>query len=310
MNENIFFYKINYTVHEESLCKLEMKYLFNKTPEDKYLFSDYYVNPSRSPFVKQCISVIYTGDTLNDLVEQILANNISFEKFKVHFISLEDDNILFDERRKIEYVIGFNVTGEADVHNPLVHLGVAKVKNTWIFGMYEENDGLWQTHNKRPYHYSNALNTKVARALVNIAAKNNNDLRLIDPCCGIGTVVIEALSMGLDIRGWEINPLIAQNAKRNLEFLGHEDRITLGDMHDIEEKFDVAIVDLPYGLFNPITLDEQVAIMRTSRKLADRMIIITFEDMEQHLIQAGFTVIDTCIIPKKGDFKRYVAVCQ
>jgi tRNA (guanine10-N2)-dimethyltransferase len=310
MKESLFFYKINYTLHEESLCKLEMKSIFKNTPEDKYLFSDYYVDPSRSAFIKQCISIIYTGISLESIVKQILSDNLSSERFKVHFISLEDDNILFEERRKTEYIIGFNINGGADIHNPQIHFGIAKVKDTWIFGKYEENDGTWLIHNKRPYHYSNALSTRVARALVNIAAGSISNCRIVDPCCGIGTVVIEALSMGIDIKGYEINPLIAENAKRNLEFLGYEDRIAHGDMHDIDEFFDVAIVDLPYGLFNPVTLEEQVNIMKTARRIADRMVIITFEDMDQHLAQCGFHVVDKCIVPKKGDFKRYVAVCK
>ena len=48
-----YFYCINYPVFEEDLCKMEMKCLFNKIPSEKYLFSDYYVNPSRSPFIKE-----------------------------------------------------------------------------------------------------------------------------------------------------------------------------------------------------------------------------------------------------------------
>lgn len=306
----LFFYKINYTVHEESICKLEMKYIFNKLPEDKYLFSDYYVDPSRSPFIKQCISVIYSGNTLDDIVKQILSYNLSGERFKVHFISLEDDNIPFEERRKTEYIIGFNINGSADVRNPLIHFGVAKVKGMWIFGKYEESNGIWRAHNQRPYHYSNALSTKIARSLVNIAINNDLNCKMVDPCCGIGTVVVEALSMDIDIKGYEINPLIAENAKRNLEFLGYEDKIVEGNMHNIDEIFDVAIVDLPYGLFNPITLEEQLNIMITTRRIASRMVIITFEDMDQYLIEAGFRIMDKCIVPKKGDFKRYVIVCQ
>lgn len=312
MKEKLFFYKINYIPQEESLCRLEMKYLFGKIPEDKYFLSSFYINPSRSPFIKQCISVLYSGDTLDALVEQILSDNLSYDRFKVHFINLEDNDVPFEERRRIEYVIGYNVNGAADIHNPQVHLGVAKVKDTWIFGKYEENDGLWQTHNNRPYHYSNALSTKVARALVNLAVNNDTKCRIIDPCCGIGTVVIEGLSMGLDIIGFEINPLIAQNAQKNLKFLGYADRITNGDMHNIAiaEKFDAAIVDLPYGLFNPITLEEQIAIMRTTRRIADRMVIITFEDMDKYIMEAGFSITDRCVVPKKGDFKRYVTLCE
>jgi tRNA G10 N-methylase Trm11 len=163
-------------------------------------------------------------------------------------------------------------------------------------------------HNIKPFNYSNALNVRVARALVNMAVANDIAPKLIDPCCGIGTVVIEALSMGFDIKGCEINPYIAENAKRNLEFFGFQDVITNASMHDLKDKFDSAIVDLPYGVFNPTTLKEQVDIINTTRRLAGKAVFITFEDMDEHFKSAGFEVIDKCQT-NKGKFIRYITIC-
>jgi tRNA G10 N-methylase Trm11 len=286
-----------------------MKYLFNKTPDKNYFFSDNYVDPSRSPFIKQCISIIYTGDTLDDIVTQILNNNLSYEKFKVRYVNLEDENIEFNERRRIEYVIGFNINGEADVHNPRVRLGAANVNGKWILGELDENKNKWKLHDQKPYFYCNALGVRTARALVNIAVGNDLDARIIDPCCGIGTVVMEALSMGLNIRGNEINPLIAENAKRNLEFFGYEDVITNGDMHEINDKYDVAIVDMPYGLFNPTTLKIQTDIINSARRIADKAVFVTYEDMDEYFVSAGFSVVDKCSVAK-GSFVRHITICK
>lgn len=48
--------------------------------------------------------------------------------------------------------------------------------------------------------------------------------------------------------------------KKNLEFFGYKNVITSGDMHNIEEKYDVAIIDLPYGVFTSTTLEEQATL--------------------------------------------------
>ena len=72
-----YFYSINYPVFEEDLCKMEMKCLFNKIPSEKYLFSDYYVDPSRSPFIKDMISIIYEEDSLEQIVENIIEDKLS-----------------------------------------------------------------------------------------------------------------------------------------------------------------------------------------------------------------------------------------
>lgn len=306
--DKLYLYTIKSTVYEENLCKMEMKYLFNKLPENGCLFSDYYVEPYRSAFIKQCISIIYTGNTLEEIVSQIINDNLSYEDFKVSFINIEED-VAFQDRRRAEYIIGYNINGFADIHNPKVLLGVTKINDKWIFGRLEENKTTWLKHNHKPYSYSNALGVRVARALVNIAVCNNLKLRLIDPCCGVGTVVMEALNQGINIKGCDINPLVAESAKKNLKFFGYEDVITNEDMHNIKQIYDAAIVDLPYGLFSIVTLEEQLNIIKDTRRIAKKGIFITYDDMEKYFISLGFTIMDKCHVDK-GSLKRYITVCS
>jgi tRNA G10 N-methylase Trm11 len=303
------FYVINFSSDEESLCKMEMKYLFKKILKTKDFFSYHYIDPSRSPFIKHCISILYTGETLNDIIHKIATDNFSCEKFKVFYINHGDETIGHEKKRKIEYEVGQNIKGEAEMKNPELLLGITKVNEKWILGEYKKNEPVWKDHNKKPYSYSNALNSRVARAIVNIAVSNNLKRQVVDPCCGIGTVIIEALSLGINIKGWEINPMIAANAKINLKYLYYKNVITTGNMHDIEDKFDVSIIDLPYGLFSATTLKEQVDIMKTARRISDKMIIVTFEDMDKHILSSGFDIVDRCFV-SKGRFKRYISICN
>lgn len=150
----------------------------------------------------------------------------------------------------------------------------------------------------------------MARALVNIAAGDNKKLSIVDPCCGIGTVVLEALDLGFDVKGWEISKSIACNARNNIEHFGYKrDIITSGDMNDIDEVFDVAILDIPYGLYSPITLKEQIDIINSSRKIARKLVIITFEDMDNLITSAGFNIIDKCYMIK-NNVKREITICK
>lgn len=304
-----YFYTINFALDEESLCKMEMKSLFNKIPCKKHFFSYHHINPSRSPFIKECISIMYTGNTLEDIIRQITADNLSFEKFKVSYLNYGDESLHLDERRNIEYLIGMKINGEAEMRCPELLLGIIKVHDKWIFGKYEMNESKYHLRNRKPYSYSNALSVKVSRALVNIAVSNNLKCKVVDPCCGIGTVLVEALSQGINIKGYEINPMIAENAKKNLQYFGYENIITTGDMHTISDKFDVAIVDLPYGLFSPTTLKEQIDIMKSARRISNRLVILTFEDMDKHILSSGFSIVDRCDI-SKGRFKRYLTICE
>lgn len=303
------FYFINCSEMEKELCNMEMRSIFGTGPQGKIIFSEKDFNPSRSPFIKLQIKTIYVEDSLEKIIENISQDKLSYDDFKVNYVKSEDGDVSYKERLEAVKKIGFVVNGFPDIHKPSIELAVTKVKDKWIFGELYKNDFKWQEHNNKPHSYSNALTLRMSRALINIATNDNRELRLVDPCCGIGTVIIEALDLGFDIKGYELSKSIACNARNNIEYFGYNRGIiTSGNMHNIEEVFDVAIVDIPYGLFSPITLEEQIKIIEKSRKIAKRLIIITFEDMDNLLVNAGFKIIDKCYMIK-GNVKREISIC-
>lgn len=304
-----FLYFINYQDNERELCKMEMRCLFNREINEKYFFSDIDINASKSPFIKSKIKIIYSDESLDRMVRKIKEDNLYYDDFKVSYVKSEQGDVQYEDRLEATRKIGFVVNGYPDMHKPRNPLAVTKINGLWIFGEYERNDFKWQKHNDKPYSYSNALGLRMARALVNIAMKDNEEGTLIDPCCGVGTVVIEALDLGIKVKGCEISKQIAYNARENVEFLGYlRDTIVCYDMHKIKDKYDSAIIDIPYGLFSPVTLEEQKAIIHTARNICEKMVIVTFEDMEKFIVEAGFSVIDKCVVPK-GNFKRHILVC-
>lgn len=304
-----FLYFINYQDNERELCKMEMRCLFNREINEKYFFSDIDINASKSPFIKSKIKIIYSDESLDRMVRKIKEDNLSYDDFKVSYVKSEQGDVQYEDRLEATRKIGFVVNGYPDMHKPRNPLAVTKINGLWIFGEYERNDFKWQKHNDKPYSYSNALGLRMARALVNIAMKDNEEGTLIDPCCGVGTVVIEALDLGIKVKGCEISKQIAYNARENVEFLGYlRDTIVCYDMHKIKDKYDSAIIDIPYGLFSPVTLEEQKAIIHTARNICEKMVIVTFEDMKKFIVEAGFSVIDKCVVPK-GNFKRHILVC-
>lgn len=309
-NSEKYFYQVNYNSDfEKSLCAMELKYLINGEMKNKYVFSNIYVNPSRSPFVKEMICIKYEDESLDKILENIKKDGLYYDDFKVCYLRLEKNEVQYNDRLDSLKKIGMAINGEANMHSPKVMLGITKVEGKWIFGEYKKNNFEWHIHERKPYEYSNALTIRVARALVNIAVGNNTDMKLIDPCCGVGTVVIEALSMGINVVAYELNKNIAENAKRNIEFFGYDNVVTHGNMHDIKEIYDAAIIDIPYGLFTPITHDEQIAIINTARKITKKLVLVAFEDMSEQIKKSGFTIKDLCYVCK-GKFKRHIYICK
>ena len=170
----------------------------------------------------------------------------------------------------------------------------------------------WKKHDKKPHTFSNSLDIRLARTLINIAAGDNEKIKIVDPCCGMGTVVLEGLALGLDIEGFDISREISWLARKNLKYFGYDEYlINKVSIHDLQKHYDVAIMDIPYNLYTPITYQEQCQIIQSSRKICDKMIMVTFENMSKEINQAGFLIIDSCLRKKTEyvKFGRYIYVC-
>lgn len=306
-------YVYTFTCREEelALCALEQRSLFGKDTQSKILESPLQIDPSRSPFITGRLDVIYEGRSLQDMMEQVTGLKLVGSTFKVIVDKNSEDleflRIGFEQRRTIEREVGLNIHGTAELINPDRVYGVLILGGRWVFGEHFKNEAVWLRHKKKPRAYSTALSTRVARAVVNIAVPNPEGIRAIDPCCGIGNVLVEALSMGIDMVGRDINPLVTQGARENIAHFGLVGEVTLGAIQNITASYDVAIIDMPYNLCSVISAEDQLSMLQSAARMADKVVIITIEPMDSIIVSAGFVIVDRCII-RKGMFARQIIV--
>jgi tRNA (guanine10-N2)-dimethyltransferase len=304
-----YLYVINYPTFERELALLEIRSLFGMHIEKKYFYSDRHIPPSRSIFIKACISILFRAGSLDDLVDLLALNSVRYEQFKFVRFSVVGGGLGYRQWLHSAAALGAVIEGEVDMYTAEHLLGVTCLEGQWVFGVYESCDSSWTAHDLKPHTYSNALSVRTARSLVNIAVGPTTDTSLVDPCCGIGTVVIEAASMGIDVKGYELNWSIADKANKNLIYFGFDRLVTKQDMHEITETYQAAILDLPYGIFTHSTPQKQQALIKSLRHIAERCVIITFEDMDKIIEDAGFTIIDRATV-NKGQFTRIIRVCE
>lgn len=296
---------------EHSLGDLEARTFFGCEPEEGLVRSRVKVEPSRSPFIRERLSVIYEEDNLQNLIGQVEAMPMNGETFKVEYINTDatPERAGFKERRAIEKEIGLHMSGKADLDEPQRMFGIMVAGGKWIFGDFEKSEPIWHHHQQKPHSYSTALGTRVARAVANIAVPNPAGIKAIDPCCGIGNVLVEALSMGIDIVGSDKNPLVLGGARENIAYFGLEGEVTFTDICDVQAHYDAAIIDLPYNLCCAITPEQQKAIIRHARRIADKVVVVTVEPIDDVLVEEGFVVSDRAVV-SKGKFTREVIVCR
>lgn len=297
---------------EQALCFLELKRLLGmqKARDQSFYITNQCIDPSRSPFLRMRVDILFSASTLDELL--VLAESIEIEEgssFKVLYLK-EGTTYTYDEQRKLERAVGSRIKGTARMKEPDITLGLIHLESGWMLGLCHEAENVWLTHKNKPNNYSTGLSSRVARALVNIAAPEAGGVSMIDPCCGMGNVLIEALSMGISIRGNDINPLAVQGARNNLRHYGYDDTlVTLGDMMDLEEKADRAILDLPYNVCSVLPVEKQLQLLNHLGKLAAEAVIVSTQPIAEQLRQTGWSVEDH-VSTSKGSFVREIWYCK
>lgn len=314
MSDFGFIYTYTQHTDEHDLCMLEMRSFFGFDVTSTVLRSSIEIDPSRSAFMKERLDIMYEGDSLEEISQQVEQYDLGDSTFRVVSLNTTDlgttKKVGHPERRKIEREIGLRVNGTPDLVNPPVNtFGIVLLDGKWYFGKHVESESVWFLHQKKPHMYSTALSTRVARAVANIAVPHPEGVRAIDPCCGIGTVLVEALSMGINIVGRDINPRVVLGSQKNIAHFELEGSVDVGPIAEVIDDYDVAIIDMPYNLFTHITPEAQLEILKEARRFTKKVIVVTIETIDHMVEEAGFVITDRCVA-KKGHFIRQVLVCE
>lgn len=309
-NENVLKYLYNYSCQEDEveLCALEMRSFFGQDSDDYIIESNIKIDPSRSPFIRDRIDIIFEGSELEEIITKVKNLTPLKETYRVIFLkTFSLEKVSFEERRRVEREVALHVPGDPDLKHPDILFGIVEVNGKWVFGYYEKGEAVWLQHQTKPHGYSTALSTRVARAVANIAVPHPAGRKAIDPCCGIGTVLVEALSMGIDIVGSDVNPLILPGTRENIAHFGYQCEVLFRDIRKVTGSYDVAIIDMPYNLCSVISPQEQLELLQSAYSFAERIVIVTIEPIDSMIENAGFRIVDRCNV-RKGTFTRQVIV--
>lgn len=312
MQLNKYIYSFGYANAESELCKLESKYLFNKEEKDRTLFSAIKVDPSHSAFIKKRVDVILSCEDYSLLVNQVSQAGISTEGFKVEYLVVDGDATDYQDRLEKLREIGYCIEGEPDYYKPRVTYALCYYKKIWYFGIVTKNNLDWYKHKQKPCSNSNSIKTNIAKALVNIATKGDTKNKLIDACCGVGTVILEACFAGYNIEGCDINWKQCRAARENISHFNYNAEVYRSDIKDITKRYDAAIVDLPYNLLSRATDSDIYHIIKSTGEIADRLVVVSTADITNLIGEIGYTILDYCSISKIGkkNFTRNIWICE
>lgn len=308
-----FLYVFNYPPEDKELCALEFKAMFKTEFTSKYYLSNKSYDVNKSVFMKAKIDIWAIETDFTTLMKNVLKLKKKYYGFKVIYLKNEITHLEYHESLQKCKELSWTIDGSVNMSKPKHTIAITKLKNMWICGYYHHGIPSWKKHDDKPNTFSNSLDIRLARTLINIACGDSQNVKIVDPCCGMGTVVLEGLALGIDIEGFDISREISWAARKNLEYYGYDGYlIKRQPIQELTGHYDVAIIDIPYNLYTPITYQEQCEIIKSARQICDKMIMVSYEQMSKEIIDAGFVIQDMCLRKKTEyvKFGRYIYVCN
>ncbi|MBQ9403163.1 methyltransferase domain-containing protein [Candidatus Saccharibacteria bacterium] len=126
-----------------------------------------------------------------------------------------------------------NQLGEKPGHYELI-----KINNDWYVGIGVQNINAYRDRDQnRPARdaKNGMLPPKLAQILINLCGPLKSGATVLDPFCGTGVVLQEAILMGRRGYGTDASERIVGFAKKNLEWLGKgEFKLDVGDAQDFK----------------------------------------------------------------------------
>lgn len=311
-NKANYIYILKYDYHHKELCRLEGRQLFGTEIDGNQVFTHNKVNPSTSPFIKFRLDLSLFSNSFEGLITKLRAENIQIDNFKAEYTVLKGDSTPYEERKLKLKEVGFSITGEPNFQHPKITYTIGQFKEKWFFGVITKHDPSWQIHKHKPHSFSNSLDMHLAKTLVNIASKGNKKQRLLDACCGVGTVVLEACVAGFNIDGCDVNHSAYLHTVANLKHYGYQANIYHKDIGDLTSTYHAIIIDLPYDLYARSTEEIVLHIILSCSRLSNRLVIVSIKNIEPLINEAKLRIVDKCSVekPGKGKFKRTVWVCE
>jgi tRNA (guanine10-N2)-dimethyltransferase len=287
------------------LIAAECEALTGQYPEpDGFFMGGRVSEVPRSAYLRYGASLLASGQTLDDLVDRITGLNLDAEAFRIEVHRLA--GAIDTQTHDVIVAVANGLRGAWPNLSAPKHRFVALVRSDgfWFGELLTEAERSWKRHEVRPEVLSCSLPSRLSRALVNLAAGPAGIL--LNPCCGAGSLLLEAASIGATGYGIDWNARMVEMSRKNLEFFDYVADVRLADACSWTQRGDVVVADLPYDV-NCRTTEKNVGgIVAQALTLAPQAIFVAAADLSPWLLQAGYRRIGVYRVRDSADFARFV----
>lgn len=253
------------------------------------------VDVGRAAYIAECCRLLAEARNLEGLLAAARNLDLRMERFRVRVRCRA--GAAGAPGPDLERRIADIIAGRPDLTRPVIELLVLGEPERWLLGeVISRTRRGWQGHEQRPYQYSAALPPRIARMMINLVAAPGETI--VDPCCGVGTVLVEAAEMGVRALGCDINPRLVEHAAVNLCHHSMEAELIAGDGRDLRGRFEGAVLDLPYGRVAERVEEDCRGLVARAVELARLVAVVTVHDLTALFAELGVELLGVAEIAK------------
>ena len=242
------------------------------------------------------------GTTLQALAAEVTRQSFSAERFRIEYTCLSGR--VTEDKQDAILAIADAINGAPDLDHPQRRFLIIVQDDGFILGeILVEVERSYQKHDGKPYRTSSSLPSQLARALVNLVYPART---ILDPCCGTGSILLEACATGVTAFGMDRNLKMVGMTRRNLLHFGYQAVVQRGDAHLCTQTVEAIVTDLPYGRFLEHDEANIKAILRQIAILAPLGVYLAEQDISAWLQEAGYNKIDVFRVRKRAGMTRFV----
>jgi tRNA G10 N-methylase Trm11 len=260
----------------------------------------------RAAYVREGVRFLARGTTLKELVTAVAAADIPAEEFRIDVHSSVDS--LGRTHREATVALADALPFRPDLEDPRHRFLVVETDDDLRFGeVVTESTRSYRRHDGKPRRTSSSLSSRLSRALVNLVTPAQT---LLDPCCGTGSILLEARSLGVDAFGADWNETMVEMARENLTHFDYDAAVERADARSYTRTADAIVTDLPYG--RSLRADDSVIreILRQGATLAPLAVYVAGERITEWLVDAGYRDVSVHPVFKQAGSARYVHVAR
>ena len=295
-------------IPNNALIAAECASLTGGVPDaDGFAFCQRVETIPQAAYVRLGLRILTSGSTLSELIEAVAQADFTADDFRIEFCSLSPENLVSSQPAifALANAIPFYPNLNHPKHRFLL---VERHNGLWFGEILSECQHTYLQHDTKPYRTSTSLSSRLSRALVNLVTPQARSL--LDPCCGTGSILLEAQALGLLVYGADRNQMMVGMTRENLAHFGYQAVVEHADIRSYQRAADALITDLPYGQL--LSADEEIIrpILEHGRNLAPLAVYVSGYNITEWLAAAGYDVIAVYPVIKRASFARYVHLAQ